>query len=324
MILSFVYGVTVTEVYDLVIIGGGCVGFASAMYAGRMHLKTAIFAETRGGTIILTDIVENYPGFKKLTGQELSDNIIEHAKEYDIDIFDEKVIEVKKNGKCYTVSSKKKKLAAKTILFATGTIWRKLSVPGEEEYANKGVHYCALCDGAFYKDKMVGVVGGSDSAAKEALLLTQWAKKVFIIYRKEKIRPEPVNAKRVAENKKIEIINNTNVKEIKGEKFMDKVVLDKEHNGSKEFALDALFIEIGHIPLSDLAKSMGVKLNKKGEIIMNRRSETNLPGVFVAGDVGDAPFKQAITGVAEGVVAVYGVYEYVNANEFVCPTGNDK
>ncbi|MAE13054.1 thioredoxin reductase [Candidatus Woesearchaeota archaeon] len=312
-------GMIMTDSYDLIIVGGGCVGFAAAMYAGRMQLRTAIFAEQRGGTIILTDVVENYPGFKKLTGTELAEKIIEHAKEYDIEIFDEKVASVEKVGNCYRVSSRNQSLIAKTVLFATGTIWRKLGVPGEEEYANKGVHYCALCDGAFYKDKVVGVVGGSDSAAKEALLLTQWAKKVYIIYRKENIRAEPINTKRVAENKKIEIIPNTNVVEIKGGKFMNRAILDKPYNGSTEFSLDALFIEIGHIALSDLAKNLGVACNQKGEIVTNRAAETNLPGIYAAGDVGDAPFKQAITGVGEGVAAVFSAFEYVNNNTFDCP-----
>ena len=190
-----------------------------------------------------------------------------------------------------------------------------------DEYKNKGVHYCALCDGFFYRDKVTAIVGGSDSAAKDALVLAEHAKKVYMIYRRDQIRPEPVNKKRVENQPKIEIITNTNVVEIKGnEQGVTGLVLDKEYKGSKELALEGVFIAIGHIALSDLAKEVGVELNEKGEIKINRKAETNIPGFFAAGDVVDTHFKQAITGVAEGVLAAYGAYEYVNSNEIVCPS----
>lgn len=297
--------------YDIAIIGGGCAGFGAAMYAGRFQMKVAVFSDSLGGTIALTDIVENYPGFKKLTGGELAEKLIEHAKDYKIDIIENKVAGVKKKGNAFVLKTESGTFQAKTVLFATGTIWRKLGVPGEQEFANKGVHYCALCDGAMYKNKMIGVVGGSDSAAKEALLLSEYGKKVFILYRGEKIRPEPVNMTRIQNNSKIEVVNRTNVKEIKGNKFLTHVVLDNPYKGKKEFPLDALFIEIGHIPLSDLAKRLGVKLDDKGEIIIDRMSRTNVPGVYAAGDVADTEFKQAITGVAEGVTAAYSAYKYL-------------
>ena len=183
----------------------------------------------------------------------------------------------------------------------------KLGIPGEEEYAGRGVSYCATCDGPFYKDKVVCVIGGSDSAAKEALFLAQNTKKVYIIYRGEDIRAEPINKKRVFDNKKIEIIYKTNVVEIKGEGNVKSVVFD---NGN-EFLVDGVFVEIGSIPNSDLAKRIGVETNEKGEIKINRKSETNITGIFAAGDVADAPFKQAITGVSEGVIAAYSAFDYV-------------
>jgi len=175
-----------------------------------------------------------------------------------------------------------------------------------------------LCDGALFKDKVIAVVGGSDTAAKEAILLSQFGKKVYMIYRGNKIRPEPVNAKLIEKNEKIEIINNTNIIEILGDKFVTKVILDKEHNGKKELELSGVFGAIGHIPLSDLALKLGVKINKKKEIMIDRNSNTNIKGVFAAGDVVDSEFKQAITGVAEGVVAAYSAFTYINENDFVC------
>ncbi len=303
------------EVYDFAVIGAGGTGFAAAMYAGRFQLKTIVIGETLGGTIILTDVVENYPGFKRLTGMELAEKIEEHARDYpSVKVENDRVTEVRKEGELFAITTLEgKTFKSKTILFATGTEWKKMGVPGEKELANRGVHYCALCDGPIYKDKTLVVVGGGDSAAKEALLLTQWARKVYMVYRGEKIRPEPVNADRVAKNPKLEVINNTNITQIKGEKKVEGVIFDKPFNGSTEFACDAVFVEIGHLPLSQLAVKLGVKINKKGEIEINRNAETSVPGVFAAGDVVDTEFKQAITGVAEGVLAAYSANEYIKA-----------
>lgn len=299
--------------YDVVIIGGGVAGLGAAIYAGRFQMKTLVISENIGGTIVNTNDVANYPGFKKISGLELTNKLHGHVKDYDAKIIEKKVTDIKKRKDgCFKVFTVDKEIHTKTIILATGTEWRKLNVPGEKEFTGKGVHYCALCDGAFYKNKIIAVVGGSDSAAKEALLLTEYGKKVYIIYRKEELRAEPITLKRVMKNKKIEIIYNTNVKEIKGDKFVTSVILDKPYNGSREFKLDALFIDIGHIPLSGLAKKLGVKLNNKGEIIIDRKAKTNINGVFAAGDVADTKFKQAITGVGEGVTAAYSAYYYVN------------
>lgn len=312
--------------YDLIVIGGGVVGFGAGMYAGRMGMKTLVIGDTWGGTIILTDIVENYPGFIRLTGQELSDKLKEHAQDYKefVDFLEERVTDVEKEMDCFRVTVGDKSYISKTILFATGTKHRELKVPGHDEYKNKGVHYCALCDGYFYKDKVVAVVGGSDSAAKEALVLAQLAKKVYIIYRGDQIHPEPINMRRIEDwmkKGKIEIIYNSNVVEIKGDdQKVTSAVLDNPYKGSKELKLDALFVAIGLIPLSDLAKNLGVKINQKGEIEIDRVARTNIPGVYAAGDVADTPFKQAITGVSEGVHAVYQAYTYINENQLVCPT----
>ena len=172
------------------------------------------------------------------------------------------------------------------------------------------------CDGPLFKGKVLGVVGGSDSAAKEALLLSEYGSKVYVIYRGDQIHPEPINMRRVEENEKIEVIPNTNVVEIKGDKFITHAVLDRPWGGSKSFELGGLFIEIGHLPQSALAKKLGVKLNQKGEIIIDRLSRTNVPGVYAAGDVADMEWKQAITGAAEGCVAAYSAYEYISAKEW--------
>ncbi|MBW2974581.1 NAD(P)/FAD-dependent oxidoreductase [Candidatus Woesearchaeota archaeon] len=310
--------------YDVIIIGGGISAFGAAVYCGRFQLKTLVIGGNVGGTVVLAGNISNYPGFKEITGMELFDRVKGHAEDYGIEAREQKVERIEKSAGYFKVSGKDYSYKSRTIIIATGTEWRKLNVPGEKEFSNKGVHYCALCEGMLYKDKVIGVVGGSDSAAKEALLLAEYGRKVYIIYRKEKIRAEPINLKRVEQNKKIEVISNTNIKEIRGDRFVTGVVFDKPYKGSKEFRLDALFIEIGHVPVSGLAKQIGVKTNRKGEIISSKETAaTNVKGVYACGDVADNRFKQAITGVAEGVIAAYNVYQYINNEMMVCGCSDD-
>ncbi len=305
--------------YDFIILGAGGVGLAAGMYSARLGLKTLVLGHSHGselpigGVITTTNIVENYPGFIRLTGTELAKKLEDHAKSYDkVTIKQELAESVKRMKSCFIVKTDKSEYKGKTILFATGTKWRKLDVPGGKEFENKGVNYCALCDGPLFKNKIVAIVGGSDSAAKDALVLTEHAKKVYIVYRGKEIHPEPINLQRVKKNKKIEIINNTNITEIKGDKFVNKVILDKPYKNSKTLKLDGVFVAIGHIVLSDLAVPLGVKVDKAKEIIINHKtSETNVPGIYAAGDVTDKPFKQLITGVADGCTAAYSAYEYI-------------
>ncbi len=308
--------------YDFIILGAGGTGLAAAMYAARLGLKTLVLGTTSGtelpvgGVITTTHLVENYPGFESITGVGLAKKLEDQARSYKlVTIKSEKATSVKKSGKEFLVETPKEKYLGKTLLFATGTKWKKLpeSVKGSREFENKGVSYCALCDGPLFKNKIVGIVGGSDSAAKDALLLSEYAKKVYIIYRGHEIHPEPINMKRIEANKKIEIIDNTNVTEIKGTDLMSSVTLDKAYKGKKELAMDGLFIAIGHVALSELAKHIGVKTDKAGEIIINHAtSETNVPGVYAAGDVTNKQFKQLITGVADGCTAAHSAYEYIN------------
>jgi len=174
------------------------------------------------------------------------------------------------------------------------------------------VSYCALCDAPLYKDKVVAVVGGSDTASIEALILSGYAKKVYIIYRGEKISPEAIHLKEIMANKKIEIITTTNVMEIKGKTHVESITLDKPYKGTKELKLDGIYIAIGNEPISELAKQLGVKLNERNEIIINHAtSETNVPGVFAAGDVTNKSFKQLVIGVAEACTAAHSAYEYL-------------
>ena len=307
------------ENYDLIVIGAGGAGLAGGMYAARLGLKTLILGKTSGfelpvgGVITTTDIVENYPGFTKISGFELAKKLEEHTRSYDLaTIKKEEAIEVKKGKGNFLVKTKKGDYSGKTILFSTGTQWKKLGIPGSFEFERKGVNYCALCDAPLYKDKIVAVVGGSDAAAKDALVLAKHAKKVYIIYRGEAIHPERINLQRIKDSKNIEVINKTNLTEIFGKERVEEVDLDKPYKGKKKLKLDGVFVAIGHDILSGLAEKIGVKLNEKKEIIINHKtSETNVPGVYAAGDVTDKQFKQLITGVADACTAAYSAYEFL-------------
>ncbi|MFA5108738.1 MAG: FAD-dependent oxidoreductase [Candidatus Micrarchaeia archaeon] len=302
--------------YDVMIIGAGCAGLSAAMYAGRFGLKTICFGEMPGGTITTTDAVENFPGIKSISGLELGNRLLEHAKEYKVPIKMEKVEAVKKKGALFELKTDSGEYVGKTVIFATGTQWRKLGAPGEKELANRGVHYCALCDGAFYKDKKIAVIGAGDSAAKESQLLCEFGSKVYIIAREEKLSGEPVNVKRALQNKKIELMTLVEVKEFVGKEKLEGLKLTRKVKPAGEaetdfLKVDAAFIMIGNIAKSELAKEIGVKLNEKGEIIVDRMANTNLTGVFAAGDVSDGKFKQAIASVAEGSLAAYSAYKYL-------------
>jgi thioredoxin reductase (NADPH) len=300
-------GIDFEKTYDIIVLGGGPSAIGCAIYAARFAMEVLVIGKTFGGLIATTHLVENYPAITTTSGQGLMDMFKDHMDSLNIPYISDEIKSIEKVDNYFILHSFFQKFKAYSICIATGSERRKLGIPGEEKYSGRGVSYCAICDGPFYKDKVVCVIGGSDSAAKEALYLAQNSAKVYIIYRGSEIRAEPINKKRVLENEKIELIYNTNVIEIKGENNVKSVALD---NG-KDLKIDGVFIEIGSIPNSELARHIGVKVNSKGEIIINRKSETSIMGIFAAGDVADAPFKQAITGVAEGVIAAYSAFDFI-------------
>jgi thioredoxin reductase (NADPH) len=301
------------DIVDVAIIGGGPAGYSAAIYAARFRLSLRLFAETPGGLIITTHLVENWPGIPRISGWDLMQRFQEHLESMQVPVEIERVLDVSRgeDGFFHLKTDGGTEVAARTLILGTGSEHRKLDVPGEKELANKGVSYCATCDAALFKEKVVAIIGGSDSAAKEALLLSEYASKVYILYRGAQIRPEPINAERVAQNPKIEVVPKVNVKEIRGTDRLQSVLLD---NGT-ELPLDGVFIAIGHLPQNELALKLGVEVESNGEIKIDRLAGTNVPGVFAAGDVANNPFKQAITGASEGVAAAFSAYEYVRKAE---------
>lgn len=258
--------------------------------------------------------VENWPGEKEISGFELMKKFKGHVEKFNVEIKDGEVVDAKKEGEGFTVTtSKNEKYKAKTLLLALGLKRKKLGIPGEGKYAGKGVSRCAVCDAAFYKGKVVGVAGGSNAAANSAILLSRFAKKVYIIYRKEEIRAEPILKEEIKNNDKIEIINNAQVKEICGKDFVDSVILDS----GKKLPLDGLFVEIGGMPSTVLAEGLGVRLDENKLIMVDDAQSTSVPGVFAAGDIttGSNKLMQIVTAAAEGAVAVTSAYKFLSGKK---------
>lgn len=302
--------------YDLIIVGSGVSGMAAAIYAGRFDMKTLVIGDRPGGTITLTHLVENYPGYTSLSGLELATHFQDHVNSVGVEMKTGSVESITRENEkgCFKLKAGEESYHSKTVLLATGTEHRKLNVKGEAELTNKGVSYCATCDGPLFKNKDLVIVGGGDSAVKESLLLAKYGKSVKIIYRGAEIRPEPINKRRMEATTNIEVMTKSNIIEIVGKDRVGKVILDT----GQEIECQGVFIEIGRTPLTDLAKKIDVGLNQKGEIIINKMSETNVKGFLAAGDCTNTDWKQAVVGVAEGCLAAYSAYEYVSKNTIEC------
>ncbi len=300
------------EKLDVAIIGGGPAGYAAAIYATRYKLNHAMIANDLGGLMLYADIVENYPGYASVKGSELMEHFKTHLDALGGTVVVDHVEAIAKRGEDFVVETKTKRFVARSVIFATGCDRRKLGVKGEEEFAGgSGVSYCAICDAACFKNRVTCVIGGADTAAKDALILSRVAKKVYVIYRKGKIRAEPAMAEKVYTCGNIEVIHNANVKEIVGDEggMVCKVILDT----GKVVDVQGVFIDVGFTPRSEMAKGLGVKLNKEGEVIVDADCKTNVAGVFAAGDVTSSSLKQAITAAADGAKACSAAFQYVQA-----------
>ncbi len=290
--------------YDLIIMGGGPAGLSAAIYSSRFNMNPIIISKDIGGYMMESPQIENYPGFKSITGLDLTNNMQEQIKSLNIEVVEEEVVEIKEGFAVKTKSNKKFK--GKNIIFALGTKRRKLEIKGEDEFAGKGVSYCATCDSPFFRDKKVAVVGGANSAAVSALLLAKFAKEVHILYRKQALRADPYWVKKIDEYKNIKVHYSVNIKEIKGTKMVESILLDN----NAEMKIDGVFVEIGSVPATSLAKSLGVKLDQDGCIITDAAQKTNIDSVYAAGDIttGSNKMRQIITACAEGAVAAESIY----------------
>jgi thioredoxin reductase (NADPH) len=302
------------NIYDLVIIGSGPAGLSASIYASRYRLNNIVFGKMPGGTIVDAHKVCNYPGLSDISGLELGQKMYEQIKEEGAEFSMESVVDIKKkDGKFKLLTDTEKEYLAKTVILATGTKRNKLAIPDEDKYLGKGVSYCATCDAMLYKDKTVGVVGGSNAATMAATMLSDIAKKVYIIYRKDKLRGEPAWIEKVEKKENIEVIFMTVVVGIEGDGKLKRVKLSKEYKRTKELELDGLFIEIGSEPNVILPVKLGIELDEKHYVVVDEKQATSTEGIWAAGDctTNSNKFQQVVTAVGEGAVAANSVYCYL-------------
>ena len=300
------------EMYDIAILGGGPSGMTAGIYSARYSRKTIIIGEEVGGTCMKGGTYENWPGEKKISGFELVNKIKEHVESYGVKILPKKVTSIEKQGRVLIVKMGEEKIQAKTIIIALGTKHRKLEIPGEEKLLGKGVSYCATCDGMFFKGKKnVAVIGGADSAAKAALYLSEIVDKVTIVYRKSELRSEPIYKKKIKERKNIDVIYNSIPVEIVGENTVETIKIKNNAGEESEINTQGVFIEIGAIPCNEVLTSLKLDQDQGCYVKTNRKMETNVPGIFVAGDITEGSLKQVVTGAGEGAIAAHSAHEYL-------------
>lgn len=298
---------------DVIIIGGGGAGLTAALYASRAKLSTLLFEKlSSGGQIALTDIVENYPGFPEaITGGEISQRMEEQAKKYGTQIIYEEVISITPQKPHFEVKTANQSYEAKSIILTMGASFRILAVPGEKELTGRGVSYCATCDGAFFKEKEIVVVGGGDSAMQEGLFLTRFANKVSVIHRRDKLRASPILQDRARQNPKISFIWDTVLEKIEGNKKVENIKIKNLKSGSvSDLHTDGVFVFIGHDPNSSLVRGL-VALDEKGYVKTFDTLKTSVPGIFAAGEIRSGAVKQLVAACGEGCEAALEAQAYI-------------
>jgi thioredoxin reductase (NADPH) len=302
------------ENWDLIIIGAGAAGLAAGIYGARSGLKTLIIeGKLAGGTTSDAPVVENYPGFSQVGGAELAEKMVLHCRKTGVAINElETVTILDLKGERKIVKTSKATYETNALIIATGSHYREIGVPGEKEFRGRGVSYCAVCDGPLFKGKQVLVIGGGNSAAITTLYLSDIAAEVKVAHRRNAFRAEEALVKDMASKKNVQVFWNTEVREIKGEKLVTKVVLfDNKAEETKELAVDAIFVQIGEAPNSQLAREAGVGVDEHGYIKIDMFQRTSIPGVYAAGDVTNHPVKQVGTAVGQGTTAALEAYGYI-------------
>lgn len=302
--------------YDLTIIGAGPAGLSAAIYASRYNLNTLVLGAQPGGLIADAHKVCNFPTRPEIKGAELGEKMQEHAEKYGAEVKMERVKEIEEDDNFVLKTNLGEEYKTKSLMLATGTERRKLNLDREEELTGSGVSYCATCDGRFFEDEVVGVVGGANAAATAALYLADLAEKVYIIYRRDELRAVEAWKEQIEKTGNIEVIYNANVTQLKGKDSLRAVKLDRNYEGANRLELSGLFIEIGSEPRTELSKMLGLKLNEKDYIKVDQAQQTSKKGVWAAGDIttNSNNFKQAITASAEGAIAANSIYEFVTRN----------
>jgi len=301
-------------VYDIAIIGGGPAALTAGIYAARKKLKVIILAKQIGGQVLLAEIIENFPGFEKISGKELIEKMRLQNEKYGVEIKEnEEVKSITKDNEFFLIKSKdNKEISAKSVIVATGKTPRPLNIPGEKEFEGKGISFCSTCDAPLFADKKVVVVGSGNSGLCSARDLLKYASKVYVLKYAPKITGDEWMVEELKKSGRVEFFTDVAIKEIKGSKFVEKIVYQNKKSGEeKELAAEGIFISIGWIPSTAFLKGF-VNLNEKEEIIIDpKTNESSVKGAFGAGDVTDIEYKQCVIAAAEGAKASLSAYNYL-------------
>ena len=300
--------------YDIIIIGAGPAGLTSAIYAKRANKNILVLeAKNYGGQIINTLDIENYPANEHISGFDFATNLYNQAKNFGAEIKYEKVVDINNLGKEKEVITTKNTYKTKTIIIATGSENRKLGLPNEDEFAGKGISYCATCDGAFYKEKTVAVVGGGNTALEDALYLADLASKVYLIHRRDEFRGEESTINLLKEKDNIEFLYNSNVTKLNTKDRLESIEVTSNDGEIRTIDVDALFIAIGRIPENQNFAKL-INLDNAGYIISNEYCHTNVEGIFVAGDNRVKELRQLVTATSDGAIAAVEAIKYINSS----------
>lgn len=301
------------KTYEVIIIGGGPAGLTAGLYTSRSRLRTLLI-ETGlfGGQITTTELIENYPGFPQgINGAELSQMMEEQAKRFGLETVNQEVLEVRLEEDWKVVRTHESDYYSEALIISSGTEYRKLGIPGEDAFIGKGVSFCATCDGAFFKDSRIVVVGGGDSAITEALFLTKFSKEVTIIHRRDALRATKIYQERAFANPKIKFLWNSVIQEIRGDKMVQSILVKNvKTNEVKEFQTDGVFLFVGISPRTQFLKGL-VQMDEGGYILTNENGETSVKGIFAAGDCRKKLLRQVTTAVGDGATAAFAAEKYL-------------
>lgn len=301
------------KIYDVIIIGAGPAGMTAAVYTSRANLSTLMIERgIPGGQMANTEEVENYPGYDHILGPDLSTKMFEHAKKFGAEYAYGDIKEIIDEGEIKTVVAGTKQFKAYAVIIATGAEYKKIGVPGEKELGGRGVSYCAVCDGAFFKGKELVVIGGGDSAVEEGVYLTRFATKVTIVHRRDELRAQKILQQRAFDNEKIDFIWNHTIKQIneKDGRVGSVTLVNTQTGEEQEFKTDGVFVYIGMNPLSKPFANLGIT-NENGYIETNDRMETKMSGIFAAGDIREKSLRQIVTATGDGSIAAQSAQHYV-------------